>query len=687
MQRGKPTPDWKVCAQCVLIQGVTRDNSTRQRTAIAALLVLVTLAIYWRVTQHGFVIYDDPEYVRLNRTVQQGLSLDGLRWAFASTDMSNWHPLTWLSHMTDCQLFGLRAGAHHLVSLLLHVANTLLLFHLLRRMTGKLGCSAFVAALFAWHPLHVESVVWVAERKDVLSAFFWMLTLLAYVRYVERPGTWRYLTMVSLFALGLLAKPMVVTLPFVMLLLDFWPLRRVAHRALAPTASPDDPSTASFPKKSLGSLCLEKVPLLALAAASSAVTFWVQQAGHAVTPLARFSVGFRVANALDGYLSYLWKTIWPVELGVFYPLPASHPAGQVALAAVVLAGITVWALLTLRSRPYWATGWFWFLGTLVPVIGLVQVGDQAMADRYSYLPLTGVGIILAWGMAELVERKPSFKWAVQVAGAAVVVFWVVLAGRQVSYWKDNQTLFQHTLAVTGRNYLAETVLGNSLASEGRIADAKRLFLRALEARPTYHEAHFGLGNAYAAEGKLDEAIGCYRRALQLNPRLIDAYNALGGALFQQGKYQEAATQFGEALKIDPAFAEAQFNWSLVMERLGNAGPAMAGYRKVLKLRPDSTPAGTRLAWMLATNPDAKLRNGPEALNLAQRVCQQTAHRDAECLNALAAAYAENGRWAEAIQSAQTALALAQAGSAQEIAKVSQLLLKSYTAGKLYREGG
>ena len=519
---------------------------------VCLFLVLATLTVYFQVRNHAFVNFDDDLYVSENSYVQDGLTLKSITWAFTATDTANWHPLTWLSHMMDYQLYGMDSGRHHLTNIFLHVANTLLLFFVLRRISGNLWPSGFVAVLFAVHPLHVESVAWVAERKDVLSTFFWMLTMWSYVRYVERPGVKRYLLIVFFFILGLMAKPMLVTLPFVFLLLDYWPLDRFQF-------GQSDIGRNSL-QRSIGlRLALEKIPFFVLAAASSSLTFIVQEIGGAVAPLGGFSVNLRIANALVSYVSYMGKMIWPQNLAVFYPHPVLLPWWKVAGAGLLLISISLFVIRVWRRRPYLVVGWLWYLGTLVPVIGLVQIGRQAMADRYTYIPLIGISIIIAWGVPELLV-----KWRykeIGLAAIAAVVFSVLMAITyiQVRYWANSITLFEHALEVTFNNYVAHDNLGSALYRKGRLDEAVGHYTEALRINPDYLEPHNNLGAALFRKGKIDEAICYFTRALRIKPDIAETHNNLGAALFQKGKIDEAIAHFQEALRIRPDYANAHNN--------------------------------------------------------------------------------------------------------------------------------
>ena len=435
-------------------------------------LLAAILIVYSQVGTHGFVDYDDPQYVVDNPHVRDGFSWG---WAFTSLDQFNWFPLTWLSHMLDCQLFGLDAGLHHWTNVILHAISTLLLFGLLKRMTGARWASAFVAFAFGLHPLHVESVAWIAERKDVLSALFWFLTIWAYLNYVERPGPVRYVIVMAAFACGLMSKPMIVTLPFALLLLDYWPLKRFN--------------------------VIEKVPLIAMAMGASVITFIAQKQGGAVAVLDRVPVAARLENALITYIVYVAKFVFPTHLAVFYPYLRAQ-SWQWVLAGLALLGMTVFVVWERRRRPYLAVGWLWYLGTLVPVIGLVQVGAQSRADRYTYIPTIGISIMIAWAAAELIQNRRALAWA----GGAVAAMWCVLTWQNLTYWQNSETLFLHAIEVTDQNYVAYNNLGGLRRRQGRIADAVLDFENAVKIQPESPEALDNLGEALTTEGRAEEAI-------------------------------------------------------------------------------------------------------------------------------------------------------------------------------------
>jgi protein O-mannosyl-transferase len=826
-----------------------RTHNARDVLLVGVLLAAVTLAAYWPVLHNDFVSYDDRAYVTENPHVLAGLSRDSVQWALRTGHAGNWHPLTWLSHMLDVQLYGLNPLGHHGTSLLLHTVNVLLLFVCLKGMTGALWRSATVAALFALHPMHVESVAWVAERKDVLSTCFFLLTLWAYARYARKcvvsgqgsvvssqgaaPGNSQganarttdcglrttaspsrftfhvscispgpslfYLLALGLFALGLMSKPMLVTLPCVLLLLDFWPLRRMRSGAV-------------------GWLILEKVPFLALSVASSVTTFLIQRGAGAVSSLETLPLEFRVCNALISYVRYAIKTVWPFNLAVFYPAPGQWPDIWVGAAVVVLAGVSALALWRVRAAPYLAVGWLWYLGTLVPVIGLVQVGQQAMADRYSYIPLIGLFLMIVWAAADIAGRWPPARGWLAAAGAVGIGACAMLTWRQAGYWRNSGSLFEHALAVTHDNAVAQNNLGvwlmdggNTAAAEAHFAEAVRIrprypealvnlglcrdqegnpdeaiellqraaeisgsavahynlasllskrgdlagaeshYQSALKAKPEFAEAWYNLGLLKGKQGKADEAERCYTTALRFNPRLAEAHSALGGMLVAQKRFDAGIEHFQAALQCAPASADAQFNLAAALNAKGDFDGAAAHYAEACRLRPEDVEArqklalallsggklsdaaaqfqevlrlrpnaGTEhslalaldaqgqveaalphyreavrlspetplylndLAWVLATSPKAELRDGAQAVRLAEEACKLSGGKEARCFGTLDAAYAEAGRFDDAVATATKARELALAAGQPELAQAAEARLVLYRARKPYR---
>lgn len=542
---------------------MTSMNEHGKAVLIGLALVIVTATVYWQVGGFDFVRYDDDRYITENPIVSKGLSPEGIRWAFSSFEQSNWHPLTWLSHMLDVQWFGLDAGRHHQVNLLFHILNTLILFFVMQRMTGALWKSGFVAALFALHPLHVESVAWIAERKDVLSAFFFLLTLLAYERYARRQSPWGYLLVVVLFALGLLSKPMVVTLPFVLLLLDFWPLERFRSEFRGGDASADSTAGAgaiSWIKANRG-LFLEKIPLFALSAASCAVTLIAQQS--AMKALEVVPLDFRILNAMVAYTEYLYRCFVPVDLAVLYPYPGSIAPWKVFASAAVLIAVTALVILR-RKTPALRVGWFWYLGTLVPVIGLVQVGVQATADRYTYIPFIGLFIMLTWLVADLSAWVPHRRAVLASAAVLTLAGLSAVTVSQTGYWVNSEVLFEHTLQTTKENYVIHCNLGAYLAGQGRVDDAIRHYNEALRIKPDDGDTHYNLANVLARQAKCPEAVAHYREAVKNAPDSIMARNNMAICLIQTGDRQAAIEQFQEILRLKPEFEPARRNLAMLL---------------------------------------------------------------------------------------------------------------------------
>ena len=575
------------------------------------LLIFSTLVVFHRLPTHDFINLDDNLLVYENPQVLAGLSKQGIVWAFTQYHAEYWHPVTWLSHMLDCQLFGLRPGLHHLTSLLFHLANCALLLLILRKMTGALWRSAFVAALFALHPLHVESVAWVAERKDVLSAFFWFLTIWAYAGYAEQPGLRRYLLVLLFFALGLMAKPMVVTLPFVLLLLDYWPLGRLQLQNVRTVSHLD------IPKASLFRLVWEKIPLFVLTAVTIVATIVVQDKVGALRSLEAFPLQTRIANALVSYVSYMAKMIWPHNLAAYYPHPNTIPLWQVAGAGLLLIFVSMLVIKAAKNRPHLAVGWLWYLGTLVPVIGLVQVGSQAMADRYTYLSLIGLFIMIAWGFPSILAGWRHGRSALAIASALLLLGCMMGTWRQVGYWQNSITLFQHTVKVTKDNHFAYNNLGVALAHDGRLDEAISYYSEALQIKPDRAQVHNNLGNALAAQGSVDRAIDHYYQALEIDPNNARAYNNLGNLLANQGKTEEAIKHYTEALRLEPDYGGAHYNLGTALAEQGRTEEAINHFTEALRLMPYWAGAHNNLGVLLERRGrlDEAIHHYSEALHL------------------------------------------------------------------------
>jgi Flp pilus assembly protein TadD len=566
---------------------------------IGLCLIVAILAVFWPVKNYEFIDFDDDVYVTENPYVKAGLTLKSVIWAFTTMHASNWHPLTWLSHMLDSELYGLNPGGHHLTSLLFHIVNTLLLFLVLKRMTGALWRSGFVAALFALHPLHVESVAWVAERKDVLSTLFWILTTWAYFWYTGQPRLGRYLLVLLLFALGLLSKPMLVTLPFTLLLLDYWPLGRFQFGQLTGHHNPNSSESISpSNQRSLTfRLVLEKVPLFALSAVSSLLTFIAQQQGGAVKSLELFSFGNRIGNAVVSYVSYIGKMIWPQHLALLYPHPGTFSIWQVTGASLLLVCVSIGAIRSAHRHPYLMTGWLWYLGTLVPVIGLVQIGMQAMADRYTYVPLIGLFIMIAWGVPNILVRLRYRRIVFAILAGLLLLTLVAITMLQIRHWHSSVTLFRHSLRVTVDNYIIHHNLGNALAVQGKNEDAIAQYVEALRIKPYFVEAHNDLGNALVRQGKYQEAIDHYTVCLKIMPDLAKVHSNLGVALARQGRYQEAIAHYEEALRIKPDYADAHYNFGNALVLQGRYQEAVARFAEALRIAPDFAEAHFSRGWV------------------------------------------------------------------------------------------
>ena len=720
---------------------------------ICVVLALAVFLVFGQTLRYGFVNFDDDSYFSSNYHVKAGLTWNGALWAFRTGHASNWHPLTWLSLMMDAQLFGTGPLGPHLTNVMLHAINTVLLFLLLKRLTSTLWPSAFVAALFAIHPLHVESVAWVSERKDILSGLFFMLTLLMYARYAEQskarsPKSKVFYGLALLFfTLGLMSKPMLVTLPFVLLLLDYWPLGRETSDKWRVTSFRIPVPQLS----SLNHLLLEKLPFLLLSAASCVATVLAQR--EAIKPMLELPLTLRLDNALTSLVIYVAQMVWPTNLIVFYPYRFNPPDWQVAGAGVLLLCISLLAFQTARRFPYFLTGWLWYLGMLVPVIGLVQVGGQAHADRYTYLPQIGLYLVIVWVLR---DWTVGWRWrrpALGMAAFSVVTVLMVSAWKQTSYWRNDELLWEHAITCTSGNYTAHNYLGYVFAAQGRIAEATEHYQKALEINPNYSDADNNLGTVFLKQDRLEEAAEYYHRALDadpgfaevhnnmgilltkqgqaaeaiehyqkaiaLNPDRAEFYNNLGNLLATKGRTDEAVRQFQKALEIEPDNAKVRFNlaniliakgrWDEAIEQYQQAlkqmpdsthahyqlglalqsqhrfAAAIAQFQKVLELDPKHVTARNNLAWLLATGPEASLRDGKKAVALAQQAMQLSGGNAPEILDTLAAAYAEAGSFPEAIESAQRALDLSTAQNNKPLAVVIQSQLKLFETNSPYHE--
>ena len=527
-------------------------------------LIASTLAIYWQITNHEFINYDDESYITKNLRVQTGLTFESIKWAFTTFHAGNWHPVTWLSHMLDMELYGLNPMGHHWSSLQIHLINTILLFFILQYMTGALWRSAFVAALFALHPLHVESVAWVAERKNVLSTFFWMLTMLAYVHYTTRPSLYRYLLTLLLLMLGLMAKPMLVTLPFVLLLLDYWPLERLRHQ------SPFN-------------LILEKIPFFALSAVSVYISSLSVHRYEIVVSTELVPMQLRIANALVSYVKYIEKMIWPKNLAIFYPFPDTLPIWQILGAGLFLASISFLVLLNLRKKPYLCMGWLWFLGTLIPVIGLKQAGLwPAMADRWAYVPLVGIFIILSWGGSDLLKKWTHKNVMPAILAIAVLLALTVLSFLQASHWKNSITLFENAIKVTENNCMAHNNLGIALMRDGKSNDAVFYFKKTLQIRPNFLKTLDNLGVALFQLGRFEESISYYTKALKINSENAEIHKHIAMILETQGELEKAVQHYTKALLINPELADVNYCLANALAAQKDFEKAKYQYREAIK---------------------------------------------------------------------------------------------------------
>ncbi len=634
---------------------------------ICLALALAVGAVYYQVHSFDFISYDDGEYVYNNINIQIGLTYNAIKWAFTTNYAANWHPLTWISHIIDWQLYGSKAGGHHLTNVIFHIANTLLLFIVLRQMTNALWPSAFMAALFALHPMHVESVAWISERKDVLSTLFWLLTMWAYLRYVNKPVISRYLLTAGFLALGLMSKPMLVTLPFVLLLLDYWPLER-------------------FGKIKTDRLVLEKIPLIILAAISSVGAYFAQRNWGAIYQSADFNLAVRFENAFISYIKYIEKMFWPEGLVYFYP----HPGRNISIlfsviSACLLLAVTFLVIRYTKKHRYLLTGWFWYLGTLIPVIGIVQAGDQAMADRYSYITLTGLFIIIAWGVPEILASWRYRKVCLAVSSLIILLILAVSSTVQAGYWKDSLTLYTHALKVSPNNYKAHFNMAVTLRDMNKFDEAAAEFKKCLQIKPDDSLSFNGLGIIFGRQGKFDQASEYFVKALQINPNLEEAHTNFGYVLTNQGKLNDALVYYEQALKLKPNSALAHYHLAQVLAQTGNSSEAILHFEDAIRLKPNWIEPMNELAWILATNDKAAIRDPDKSVKLARRVCELTDDKRPEFLDTLAAAYAAVGDFKKAIEITEKAIVLCQTSERQSLKKEIQNRMALYKAGKPYIE--
>jgi protein O-mannosyl-transferase len=650
---------------------------------IALLLALITLLVYLPVTRYDFVNYDDQDYVTENSIVQQGLTWAGIKWAFTTGHASNWHPVTWLSHMADCELFGLNPAAHHFVNALIHSADAALLFILLLRLTSLIWPSLMVAGLFAWHPLHVESVAWISERKDVLSTFFALLALLSYTRYAQqrsrverrgssasvpaldpRPSTLGYWLALLFFALGLMSKPMLVTLPFVLLLLDFWPLQR-------------------FNNSTIQRLLAEKIPFFLLTAGSCAVTFLAQRA-EAVRTLKEISLSLRIENAASAAAAYLAQIFWPANLAVFYPMPEKIASAAVFISAAVLILISALAWLARKQNPCLLTGWLWFLGTLVPVIGLVKVGDAAHADRYTYFPAIGIFIAVVFGIWSLLKQSHAQKVFI-VASLLALVVCAALTEHQLQFWRDSEMLFRRAIAVTENNATAHINLGSALQAGGKSSEAVAEYREALRLDPKQFEADSNLGKLLFEQNKFAAALPYCELAVSLKPDRATLRNNLGLTLAALGRCDDALAQFAEAARLDETYAVPRFQTGRTLLKLGRDAEALPQLFAALQIEPQNLQFLIFTARVLASDENPQGRDGTNAMALASLACKLTDETQPVALDTLAMASAELKQFDEAQKIQRQAIKLAGKSNDREDLDVMQQRLKLYENQKPWRE--
>jgi len=656
-----------------------------RRRLICLLLALITLLLYLPAWRCGFLVFDDPEYVTENRNVNTGLTWTGIRWAFTSWQESNWTPLASVSHMLDCELFGLNAGAHHLVNVLFHVANSVLILLVIYRMTNRLWPSALVAALFAWHPLHVESVAWVAERKDVLSAFFFAMTLWFYAAYVKQNRKINFWIAWLFFLLGLLTKPMLVTLPFLLLLLDFWPLGRAGSFGPQPSGSGAGVTQSEKHDSRLRILVLEKWPFFLLSLASSAVTILAARE-DALISLDKSPLILRIGNALVAYFEYVVKTVCPTGLAVVYPAPKQISMVHLFAAVLFMAAISFYAWQRRRTSPHLLVGWLWFIGTLTPVIGVVQFGGHLMADRYTYIPLIGIFIAVA---------VAAFNWAagsrrrfavVASASSLCLMGCLILTSRQLSFWRDSEKLFSHAVAVTKNNPIARINLGVALEQQGRREEAIAQYREALRIDPGRVQAHNNLGNLLDEAGRTQEALAEFREALRLNPKAALAHANLGTTLARLGRFDDAMREYAEAARLKPDDPRWSYLMGKACLRERRSAQAVRHFEDALRLDPNHLTTLVHLARTLASDGNSNVRNGTRAVELAQRANMLTGGEDAFVLDTLAMALAEAGRFDDARRIVQQAIDVAGREGEEEVREM-RLRLQLYDSRLPYREAG
>jgi tetratricopeptide (TPR) repeat protein len=632
-------------------------SQIQKEKGVCYLLITVTLIVFLPVLQNGFVALDDQVYVAENPCVQMGITIKSITWALVTTYAGFWHPLTWLSLIVDAQLYGLNPAGFHLTNLLLHIANSLLVFFVFRRMTGALWRSAFVAALFALHPLHVESVAWVAERKDVLSTLFWMLTIWFYIRYVENPCTKRYFLVIVFFILGLMAKSMLVTLPFVLLLLDYWPLNRLqtfqkindANIKTYPDSNNIKNEIVGAKKISIKLLIVEKLPLLFFSVIASGITVFAQGQFGALDTMEYASFPVRIGNALISYIKYLFKTFWPENLVIFYPLNLSLSVWEVVLTVLVLVSITILFMYTIKRKPYCAVGWFWYIGTLVPVIGVIPVGVFSMADRYTYVPLIGIFVIIAWGVPDMLSQYSYRKPLLTLMALSVLICLSLATRVQISYWRNSFALYTHALDATKDNIAVHYFMGNLYFKQGIFEQAADQFRKALQIYPDFIDGRQRLGMTLSSLGRQDEAMEIFNKILKSNPYDIDARVALATAFIRKGNHDEGIKQYRCVIRINPNDATGYYNLAHALTLKGNIDDAVTTYQRAIQLKPDYTEAYNNLGVLLL-----KLHRAREAIFYFQKVLETNPEHAGAFYN-IGVALLEEGSIREAIKRFKKAL--------------------------------
>lgn len=660
---------------------LTRDGNPWR---ISLALVLVAAGLFWPALSFDFVNYDDPVFVTQNDLVLGGLTWAGIQRALTSLYIY-WQPLTWISYMVDVEISALSPKVFRTTNLLFHLGSSALLFLALRRMTQSPWRSAVASALFAVHPLHVETVVWISERKGVLCGFFFHLALYLYACHAARPRWTTNLAVTCAFALSLMSKSLSVTFPFLLLLLDAWPLRRIASSKTSSDSTSSELTKSTYPTLSWGRLVLEKVPMIALAAASSLLTMMAQKRMGAMMGTDLFSVSDRIAIALTSYTAYLKKFFIPNDLAVFYPNPGKWPAVDVAIAALVVIGITSWTLFRRTRSPYLAVGWLWFLGMILPVSGLLQTGEQVMADRYTYLALTGLAIYTVWAAGELLQTLRVPAMAMAASGAAAILLAMLFSKSQIETWQNTKSLFTQAHSVTKDNYLADTVLGTELTQEGRFEEALAHFNSALRVQPRYAETHYRMGLTLVAMKRFPEAIARLNQALSVDPANADILSGLATAMHQGGDLSGAANVYEKAIQARPRSIALRHQLAKLRHQQGDYSRAVAGYREVLSAKPDQPEVLNNLAWILATHEQVEFRNGTEAVTWAERAVQLTTRKSPVLLGTLAAAYAEAGRFEDALKTSEEARQLALAAGQADIARRNAELGTNYQSRKPWRE--